>query len=156
MLKDEGLLGLFLVQLLQPVSTLPESPAAPDFVVLASDGDHRIKFERAVDRVSQHHHPTKVLSIVFEPELEVLFLQGKEPLEDALGLPRCSSGHPAPRAPDSKSELKRWLSRFGPNATLDARLRERIASKLDLSDHSPLVALPSYRQLLADLEPWRP
>ncbi|MBW8875263.1 MAG: hypothetical protein JF614_09900 [Acidobacteria bacterium] len=152
LLADENLLARLLNELLRPAKRSPPSWPAAELVVLSVDGDRVQAFKRALSRVSRELQD-RIIPLVFEPEFEVLFTCGKEPLEDACGLPRCSSVHPE-RQGDLKRCLERWLQRYGGGRPLDARLRQEIAMHLDVGLESPLKEVPAFRKLIASLARW--
>jgi hypothetical protein len=121
-------------------------------VVLSVDWDRRQAFGRAMSRIPQELQD-RIIPLIFEPELEVLFTRSKEPLEDACGLPRCSSGHPE-RQGDLKQCLGKWLQRYGGGRQLDASLRQDIAKHLDVGSESPLQEVPAFQNLIARLALW--
>jgi hypothetical protein len=145
-LTDGNLLASLLTKLLQPIRRAPVTPLPADFVVLAVDGELRDRFCRAVGKLRPElRHRT--VAACFEPEVEVLLIQSKEPLEDAVGRPRCTSDAPS-TVGDLKESLRRWLARFGQGRILDARTREDIAAVLDISDNSYLSAVDAWVSLV--------
>ncbi len=151
LLTNENYLHRFLEGLLRPVRLTPSSQVGVEFVVLSVDLELRDAFERSRrnlrDEVAQ-----RTIPLVFEPELEILFVQGKEALEDAVGLPRRKSMPPG-RSGDLKSSLSRWLATYAPNGDrLSADLRSRVARHLDISPTSPLEQLGPWRDLVRRLE----
>jgi hypothetical protein len=145
-LTDENLLASFLTKLLEPIRRAPVTPLPADFVVLAVDGDLRERFSRAVGRLRPELR-RRTVAACFEPEIEVLLVQSKEPLEDAVGRPRCTSDAPS-TVGDLKESLRHWLARFGQGRTLNARTREDIAAVLDISENSYLSAVGAWASLV--------
>lgn len=138
--------------LLRPVQRIPSGQVAAHLVVLSVDLQYKGAFESAVGRIPEEL-ARRVIPIVFDPELEVLLASSKEPLEDACGLPRCSSSVPERRA-DLKESLKSWLVRHARVEVLSAEFRQRVAAHLDLKPGSYLDDVPSFRGLIAGLERW--
>lgn len=154
LLADGNLLTGLLNELLRPVRRSPEAWPAVELVVLSVDKDGREeRFEKAVRQIPEELRD-RVVPLVFEPELEVLFTCSKEPLEDACGLPRCTTAHPE-RQGDLKRCLERWLHRYANGRPLDSKLRQDIAEHLDLGADSRIQEVEAFRELTMRLERWR-
>ena len=141
-LSDENLLPRFLEKLLCPVARNANQRAEADFVVLSCDLELEDRFLRAVARVRAELR-SRVISIVFDPELEVLFVQSKRPLEAMYGLRNCSTLPPT-RLGDLKQSLQAWIRSYAPNARLDGEFRERVARELSFEE---LSGVPSWQTL---------
>lgn len=153
LLADGNLLTRLLNSLLRPVRRSPEASTAVELVVLSVDCDRKGAFEKAVKQIPEELKD-RVVPLVFEPEFEVLFTCCKKPLEDACGLPRCST-KPPDRQGDLKQCLQKWLGSYADGRLLDTKLRQDIARRLDLGSGSPLQEVPTFRELVARLEGWR-
>ncbi len=157
LLLDEYLLSRLLDNLLRPVVLLPPSRLAVEFVVLSVDGDKKERFTRIAERSIQalpQELQERVITLVFEPMLEVLFICCKEPLEDACGRQRCSS-KPPERQGDFKQCLKDWLRRYGEGHDFNTKFLQKVASHLDVGPASPLQEVPAFQKLCARLARWQ-
>jgi hypothetical protein len=153
LLADGNLLTCLLNSLLRPVRRSPGGSSAVDLVVLSVDKEKKTAFEKAFRQVPVELLD-RVVPLVFEPEFEVLFTCCKKPLEDACGLPRCSTTPPDHQG-DLKECLGKWLHHHAAGRQLDTRLRQDIARHLDLEAGSPLQEVLAFRELIAGLERWR-
>ena len=149
-LVREHLLAAFLDKLLNPVARQPAGPAAVDFVVLSVDETHEAPFWRTVERLRGDLRK-RVVPTVFEPELEVLLVQSKIPLESSFRLPSCSSTSPSIEG-DLKESLRAWLRQYVPSRALTTQLRQEIAHHLDIRKGSYLDKVAGWRQLVERLE----
>jgi hypothetical protein len=120
-----------------------------DLVVLSVDSDREHSFCRAIDRLPEHLK-RKIVPIVFEPELEMLFVQSKGPLEAAVGIPACTS-HPPEITGDPKAALRAWMGSYAGGRALDSLLRQRIAECLDVGEDSQLLSVLAWQRLVDGL-----
>ena len=144
-LSDENLLPRFLEKLLRPVRRNSNDLVGVDLVVLTVDADLAANFSRAVNRLRLELR-RRTAAVCFEPELEVLLVQSKTPLESAVGVPHCSTEAPS-RTGDLKVSLRDWVTRFGRGRVLDAQFRQEVARYLDVSANSHLCSIPCWLTL---------
>lgn len=149
-LCSENLLARFLNKVLFPIQREPPTLARADFVVLASDEQIATSVTRAVGRLTGTLRG-RVVPVFFTPEMEVLFIQAKQPLEAVMGLAQCTSQPPATRD-DPKECLRGWLHEYGAGRLLDARMLEDTACHLDLGSNSYLNGVEGWRQLVEGLQ----
>jgi hypothetical protein len=136
--------------LFSPPKRWPNSPTPVDVVVLAVDHDYSQHLSRAVGRLAQDLRD-RTIAVHFTPELEVLFVQSKIPLEEVVGIPVCSSQVPT-HTGDLKQSLREWLNRYARGRGLDAKLRQEVAQNLEIRENSYLNAVGGWNDLVRGLE----
>ena len=130
-LSDGNHLPRFLDNLFRPIPLAPDPPKPLDLVILSVDAEYRDRFTRAC-AVLRPEIAARTIPLVFEPELEVLLVQGKEALEDAYGIPRCQTAPPG-RHGDLKARLEEWRGQFAPQERrIDAAKKTLIAQFLEV------------------------
>ncbi len=144
-LVSENRLPRLLDRLLNPIRTTGSQLLPADFVVLCVDDEHRDGFGRTISRLRPDLRQ-RAIPVVFEPEMEILLVQCKEPLEQAVGIPLCTSIPPC-KDGDLKDCLKQWLRNHAPGHTLDAKLRQTIASYVSLDRSAALCGIRAWVQL---------
>lgn len=149
--SDVNYLPRLLDNLFCPIRMEPHHPHPLDLVVLSVDSEYKHSFTRAC-RVLRPEIAARTISLVFEPELEVLLVQGKEALEDAYGIPRCQTKPPA-REGNLKARLEEWRGQYAPKEPkLDAAAKTRIAGFLKISPGTSLEELAVWTVLTQRLE----
>jgi hypothetical protein len=145
-LVSEYLLPRFLGKLLNPVRLSTNELLAADFVVLCVDSELEERFLRTVSRLAPDLKD-RTVPVVFQPEMEILLVQSKGPLEAAVRIPSCTSTPPSQEG-DLKESLEVWLATYAPGCALNAELRQTIARHLDLSERSPLNTMAAWVSLV--------
>ncbi len=145
-LSDGNHLPRFLENLFCPIRLEPDPPRPLDLVILSVDAEYKDRFTRACGAL-RPEIAARTVPLVFEPELEVLLVQGKEALEDAYGIPRCRTTPPGSHG-DLKVRLEEWRSRYAPRERrIDAARKTSIARHLNISPGSSLEDLAVWSDL---------
>lgn len=148
-LTHGNLLLPFLYSLLHPVRLTPEGPKSADLVVLSVDSENAGSFTKAVDGLPSELR-RRTVPLVIEPELEILFIQSKGPLEKAIGIPACSSQQPS-RTGKPKDCLRDWLKSYGGGQEPKTKFLQKVAWQLNVGEDSELKAVPAWTKLVKGL-----